>query len=110
MARLSNYLLSNRKRLGLSQEEVAFLMGAQSGAKISRYERFAREPSLATALALEVIYQKPASELFGGLYQKVQRDVVARAKNFTYKVDRGKANSQAELRRQSITNLANKIP
>jgi hypothetical protein len=47
----SNYLRSNRKRLALSQDEVAFLLGALSGTKVCRYERFVRTPSLETALA-----------------------------------------------------------
>src|SRR2546422_8231312 len=80
---LPNYLRSNRKRLALSQDEVAFLLGTQSGAKVCRYERFAREPSLETALAFEAIFQRPASELFGGLYQKVQQEVAARAKTLS---------------------------
>ena len=108
MAHLPNYLLSNRKRIALSQEELAFLLGAQSGAKISRYERFTREPSLATALAFEAIFQRPASELFGGLYQKVQQEVAARAKALTHKVDRGKPNRRTDLRHQILTNISSK--
>jgi transcriptional regulator with XRE-family HTH domain len=77
---LKNYLRSNRKRLALSQGEVAFLLGGQSGAKISRYENFTRVPGLETALALEAIYKRAASELFGGLYQKAERKVAERAK------------------------------
>src|SRR6266567_6652497 len=76
---LPNYLRANRKRLALSQDEVSFLLGAQSGAKVCRYERFVREPSLATALAYEAIFKRSVSELFGGLYQKVEREVAKRA-------------------------------
>jgi hypothetical protein len=39
MASLSNYLRTHRKRLALSQEEVAFLLGAKGmdkGIKVSR--------------------------------------------------------------------------
>src|ERR1022692_2737361 len=52
---LPNHLLSNRKRLALSQGEVAFLLGTESGAQVCRYEQFDRQPSLETALACEVI-------------------------------------------------------
>jgi transcriptional regulator with XRE-family HTH domain len=100
-SQLPNYLLSNRKRLSLSQEEVAFLLGNKGGAKVSRYERFAREPSLATALALEVIYQRSASELFAGLYQKVEQEVMARAKVLADGMDQGNP------KRQIFTNIAN---
>jgi transcriptional regulator with XRE-family HTH domain len=102
MAQLPNYLRSNRKRLSLSQDEVAFLLGAQSGAKVCRYEQFVREPSLETALACEVIFQRSASELFGGLYQKVEQEVMARAKTLA---DREK---QTVRKRQILANIANK--
>jgi transcriptional regulator with XRE-family HTH domain len=108
MARLPNYLRSHRKRLALSQEEVAFLLGAQNGANVSRHEQFAREPSLATALAYEVVLQKPASELFAGLYQQIQQDVAARAKTLAHRIDREKPNSRTALRRQLITSIASK--
>ena len=77
--RLPNYLRGHRKRLGLSQTEVALLLGAGTGAKMCRYENFNRIPTLATALACEVIFKKPVSELFAGLYQQVGRKVSHRA-------------------------------
>ncbi len=101
MSQLPNYLRSNRKRLTLSQEEVAFLLGNQGGAQISRYERFNREPSLETALAFEVIFQRSASELFGGLYQKVEQQVMERAKTLA-------GRNQKAHKRQILTNIANK--
>jgi transcriptional regulator with XRE-family HTH domain len=101
-SQLPNYLRSNRKRLALSQDEVAFLLGTKSGAKVSRYERFDREPGIETALALEVIYQRSASELFDGLYQKVERKVIERAKILA-----GRTN-QRKSKRQIFTNIANK--
>ena len=52
--KLQNYLRTYRKRSGLSQDEVAFLLGCQTGAKVSRYEPFARKPSLETLFAYEV--------------------------------------------------------
>jgi transcriptional regulator with XRE-family HTH domain len=78
--KLPNYLLSHRKRTALSQMEVAFLLGIQSGAKVCRHERFTLDPGLQTALAYEAIYQRPISELFPGLVEKIQDDVRARAK------------------------------
>jgi transcriptional regulator with XRE-family HTH domain len=77
---LPNYLQSNRKLLALSQDEVAFLLGGESGTKISRYEHSDRIPTLETALACEAIFKRPVSELFGGLYQKAEQEVAERAK------------------------------
>ncbi len=100
MAQLPNYLRSNRKRLSLSQTEVAFLLGTQSGAQISRYEKFAREPSLETALAFEMIFQRSASELFEGLYRKVEQEVAERAKAL--------ADRTTARKSEILTNIANK--
>jgi transcriptional regulator with XRE-family HTH domain len=77
--KLPNYLRTYRKRAGFSQEEIAFLLGSQSGAHVCRYERFTRQPTLATALAFEVIFRTPAKELFAGVHRNVERRVAARA-------------------------------
>lgn len=102
---LPNYLRANRKRLALSQDEVAFLLGTKSGAKVSRYEHFVRVPSLETALAYEVIFKRSASELFGGLYQKVEREVSARAKKLAERTKSGKPNRQSVHKRQMLTSI-----
>ena len=49
------------------------LLGCRDGGKVSRYERFHREPNLRTALAYEVIFNVPVRELFAGASQKVER-------------------------------------
>jgi transcriptional regulator with XRE-family HTH domain len=77
--KLPNYLRTYRKRIGLSQEDLAFLLGCRSGAKVCRYERFSRVPTLRVALAYEVIFRAPARDLFGGLQQKVEQEVSIRA-------------------------------
>ena len=103
---LPNYLRANRKRLGLSQDEVAFLLGTQSGAKVCRYERFVREPSLATALAFEAIFKRPASELFGGLYQEIEKQVAERAKALSYRTSYQKPTRQNAHKLQAFRNIA----
>ncbi len=77
--KLLNYLRSHRKRAGLSQADVAFLLGGDSGAHVSRYERFHRTPSLLTALAYEAIFDTAVSELLAGEYQRIERQVMGRA-------------------------------
>ena len=101
-SQLPNYLVSNRKRLSLSQAEVAFLMGNTDGTQISRYEHFDREPSLEAALALEVIFQRSASELFNGLYQRIEAEVIERAKTLS------KQSKLTSEKRQVFINIASK--
>jgi len=102
---LPNYLLSYRKRSALSQGEVAFLLGIRSSSKISHYERFKREPGLQTALAYEAIYQKPVSELFPGLFEKIQREVKARAKILEHRTFSGNMIQVATRKRKALATI-----
>ena len=86
MTHVHNYLLSHRKRLALSQDEVAFLLGTIDGTRVSRYERSTRVPELVTVLALEIILQKPACELFESLYRKAQKNVKTRAQALLHRM------------------------
>ena len=70
---VTNYLRTHRKRSGLSQVEVAYLLGLKSGQIVSRYERLDRTPSLETALACQIIFDALPHELYPGLYAKVER-------------------------------------
>ena len=89
--KLQNYLRTYRKRFGLSQKEVAFLLGVKNSAKASRYERLQRVPLLETILAYEAIFRVPVRELFGGVFEKVNKDVVRRAKLLTRTLQEGEA-------------------
>ena len=76
--RLENYLRTYRKRSGLTQREVAFLLGSKNGAQLSRYEKHRRLPPLHTALAFETIFKIPLPELFAGLRESVGRETSER--------------------------------
>jgi transcriptional regulator with XRE-family HTH domain len=80
LRKLQNYLRAYRKQYGLSQKEVAFLLGVKASVKVSQYEMFQRVPSLETALALQAIFGVPVAELFAGIYEKVEKEISNRAK------------------------------
>jgi transcriptional regulator with XRE-family HTH domain len=103
---LPNYLRAHRKRLGLSQDEIAYLLGAASGAKVSRYERFVRGASFETALACEAVFKRPASELFAGLYKKIEREVAARAAALAQRIDERRPNRRTARKRQTLAAMA----
>lgn len=77
--KLANYLRAYRKRSGLSQGEVAYLLGCRNGAQVSRYERRRHMPPLRTALAFQAALDTPLSELYAGTYQSISKQVTARA-------------------------------
>lgn len=109
-SQLPNYLRAYRKRLALSQEEVAFLLGTESGAKVSRYECFMREPNLRAVLAYIAICQAPARELFAGLYRYVEINVASRAKTLLSKLDGRKTNRRVGRKREVLAKLAARKP
>ena len=77
--RLQHYLRTHRRRHGFTQSEIALLLGASSDTKVSRYESFRRNPGVITVFAYEIIFNRPARELFAGTYDAVRRDVHERA-------------------------------
>ena len=76
--RLENYLRTHRKRSGLTQREVAFLLGWKTDGSLGRYEKRRRLPPLKTALACEEIFGVPVGELFAGVRQEVGKDIEKR--------------------------------
>ena len=105
MAHLPNYLFSHRRRLALSQDEVAFLLGTIDGTRVSRYERSARVPDLEAVLALEVILQKLARELFAELYLKARGKVVARARELLNQLATSPPTRQMSRKRLLLANI-----
>jgi transcriptional regulator with XRE-family HTH domain len=106
MSLLPNHLRAHRKRLGLSQEDVAFLLGMGDGAKVCRDERFARRTSLETALAYEAVYKRPVSELFAGLYERIEEEVAARSKILAQRAEHRKPNRRTARQRDTPADLA----
>ncbi|MBS1983504.1 MAG: helix-turn-helix transcriptional regulator [Bdellovibrionales bacterium] len=75
------YLRTHRKRWGLSQRELASLLG-QSVSLISRFERLSREPTVHALIGAEFAFGEPARRLFPGLYSTVEAAVTLRAIDF----------------------------
>jgi transcriptional regulator with XRE-family HTH domain len=97
--RLQNYLRTYRRKSGLTQNEVAFLLGRNGGALLSRYEKLRRLPPLRTALAFEAIFKIPLSELFAGVRESVDQETAARIEKL--KVDL-EANSDSKRQNRFI--------
>ena len=100
--KLQNYLRTYRKRSSLSQDEVAFLFGSETGTKISRYERSTRKPRLETILAYVIVFRTPGRELFAGTYEKVQRKIKSRAHLMTRKLSRATPTPMAARKLQIL--------
>jgi transcriptional regulator with XRE-family HTH domain len=76
---LKTYLRTFRRRWGLTQTELAFLIGVKSNTLVSRFEELKRTPNLAVAFACAIIFDVSPVELFPGLFDDAQDAVYLRA-------------------------------
>src|SRR5208337_318300 len=72
-------LRSKRKNSGLTQDDVAALIGALSASQVSRHESGEREPDLRTALSYRIIFDAPIKHLLPKLYRDIAAEIDMRA-------------------------------
>jgi transcriptional regulator with XRE-family HTH domain len=77
---VENLLWQTRKRRGLEQKQVAYLLNHHTPDQVSRYELGTRSPTLETALMLEMIYGAPLRVLYKDLYERLQGELRDRLK------------------------------
>jgi transcriptional regulator with XRE-family HTH domain len=75
-----NLLRVVRRRLGLTQRELAFLLGYDSESQVSRIENGSRMPFLAEALIIELVFGVPAVRIFPQVREVVGERVGQRVK------------------------------
>jgi transcriptional regulator with XRE-family HTH domain len=102
-ARLPNYIRTYRKRACLTQEEVAFILGSKSSARISRHERFKQTPDLQTLLAYEMLFQTPVSKLFSSTHQDVAQKLRRRIRLLIRKLTRAGHGRRISKKIESLT-------
>lgn len=107
--KLVNYLRTYRRRAALTQDEMAFLLGTASGTRVSRYERFGRQPGLPTALAYEVVFAVPQRQLFGGLYECAEHEVRARAGDLIKRLEAEKVDPRTRLKLTVLRRIVSKV-
>jgi transcriptional regulator with XRE-family HTH domain len=73
-----NYLRSYRLRWGLSQKELAYLLGWDRPDVISRIERKQRAPTLPVAMACYILFDASAAQLFPDISAGIEQLVMAR--------------------------------
>jgi transcriptional regulator with XRE-family HTH domain len=98
-------LRSFRKRMGLSQEDLAFLLGLKLPSAISRHEAGEREPDLATALGYEIIHRLPGPALWPQLFAEVRRKVRERACQLAETLRQGIQDSKTVYKLQQLAHL-----
>ncbi|MEX8519018.1 MAG: helix-turn-helix transcriptional regulator [Leptothrix sp. (in: b-proteobacteria)] len=72
-------LRTHRRSWGLTQKEMAALLGFASSAHVSRIEQGKRTPSTETALACTVLFSVSLDELFPQLTTAIEKRLYERA-------------------------------
>jgi transcriptional regulator with XRE-family HTH domain len=103
---LENYLRAYRKRSGLSQDDVAFLLGTRSGTRLIRYESFERTPPLRTALGLAAIYRTPVGEIFAGLQERERLHASAQARILVSRLEKNGLDRRAGRKVKTLKAIA----
>jgi transcriptional regulator with XRE-family HTH domain len=75
---VGTYLRFLRRKSGLSQRELAQILGSLTATQVSRHERSVSPPTLIAALGYEVVFRRPVSEIFPGLYHTIEAGVIER--------------------------------
>src|SRR6185312_9404425 len=84
MARKSYaYVRAHRRKWGLTQVELARLLGLASRSAVSRIERAERVPTTATIIACGIIFGLATPELFPSLHDEIEQEVLAAATALT---------------------------
>jgi transcriptional regulator with XRE-family HTH domain len=87
MPRLSpTYLTSLRKRNGLTQAELAFLLGL-SPSGLSRFENRLRCPTSDLILGVEVVFGTCVREVLPAVYGETEDAVIANAKDLFARIE-----------------------
>ena len=75
LEQIASYLRTHRKKSGLSQRELASILGFLTEIQVSRHERSVTIPGLMIALGYEAIFRAPISEIFPGLFRAVEASI-----------------------------------
>src|ERR1700731_3367423 len=78
--RIKTYVRPLRRRWGLTQRELALLIGAKTGTSVSRIEWGKRTPSFAATFACAIVLGTAPPELFPGLVSRIHDEVLRRAR------------------------------
>lgn len=103
-----NYLRAHRRRSGLTQEELSYLLGEKTHAKIARYERDLRRPSLENLIACELILGENLAGMFPGIAKQLISKLRQRACTLRKRLLTGKnRNAQTERKIETLSSLCN---
>lgn len=75
LEQIGNFLRSHRRTSGLSQRELARIVGYLTPFQVARHEQSSAIPALLIAISYEVVFRVSLSEIFPGLYRSVETKI-----------------------------------
>lgn len=91
--KLGNYLRTYRIRAGLTQRDVAVLLGLEAASTISRTEKGKRIPSVHFLLGYSVLFKIPPEDLVPGICRDMEKAILDRTRFLTEKLRKRRATS-----------------
>ena len=92
---VGTYLRFIRRKSGLSQRQLAQILGSVTASQISRHERSVTSPSLLAAFGYQVVFRQPASDIFPGFYHAVESGVEERLRELESELSKSVAKGRA---------------
>jgi transcriptional regulator with XRE-family HTH domain len=92
---VGTYLRFLRRKSGLSQRELALILGSVTASQISRHERSIAPPSLLTAFAYQAVFRMPVSDIFPGLFHAIEDGIEERMNQFEGELNSSTARGRA---------------
>lgn len=98
-------LRAYRKSAGLSQGELATLLGLQSQGLLSELERNKKRPGIEVLIGCERIFDVPFDRIFPGIARGVQTDIALRSEDLLSKRHRRSDHRKRKALAALITRL-----
>jgi transcriptional regulator with XRE-family HTH domain len=96
-----SFVRAYRRRWGLTQAELAQLLGITASTSVSRMERSMRQPTSSILIACSILFGVPATELFAWMYESAEEAVAAAAKDLCDALE-GETGERARRKREFL--------
>ena len=101
---LPNYLRTLRMQSGLTQPELAALLGVTESA-LSKFETQALAPTKNLIVGTEVIFGKNAREMFPALYALTERHILRRAGSLSAALEKSSGDALSKKKLQLLKEM-----
>jgi len=106
---LPSYLKAYRKSAGLSQHEVAELLGFLTHKNVWRYERAGNIPSVEIVLTLELIFDARAADLFPIAALAAESRLLVQADTLLDRLERQGGSERVNRKRAHVASIKRRI-